>query len=117
MSRILLVEDDIWSKDCYEGWLQNHDCVWAGDAQLALNKLDESQIDLIILDMFLPNSNGVQLLNILASYDDFLKIPVIILSTSPPSKKTLKAYGVKDVLDKTTITKVDFVKAVNNALL
>jgi DNA-binding response OmpR family regulator len=118
MNRILIVEDDVWVKDCYVDWLKSkgHDVVWAADSQQALDLLD-GKFGLVLLDLFLPHSNGVQLLNTLASHSDLNKIPVVVLSTMPPNKDSLANYGVADVLDKTTITKNELLLAVENAIL
>jgi DNA-binding response OmpR family regulator len=117
--KILLIEDDVWLKDCYINWLNHADftVLWASSAQQALDLLDNSRCELIILDIFLPNANGVQFLNVLASHSDFMNIPVVILSTQPPAHKTVKAYGVKEVLDKTSVTNDQLIKAIKNALL
>jgi CheY-like chemotaxis protein len=118
MKSILIVEDDVWIKDCYLDWLKSaeYNVVWAADAQHAIDLLDD-KFGLVLLDMFLPSVNGVQLLNTLSSHADLNKIPVVVLSTMPPSKESLVQYGVADVLDKTTVTKSELLQAVKNAIL
>lgn len=118
MKHILIIEDDVWVKDCYLDWLTagGFKVTWAADAQQALDLLTED-FSLIILDMFLSKANGVQFLNTLSSHADLDKIPVVVLSTMPPKKDYLAQYGVLDVLDKTTITKNELLRAVKNAIL
>ena len=116
MSRILIIENDEWLKDCYSLWLNQHKIKWARDAQEALDVLDSHKIDLITLEMFLPFANGMQILNTLASHADFFKIPIIVLSIDPPKIDLLKNYGVKYVFNKTTVTQTQLVKAVNELL-
>jgi CheY-like chemotaxis protein len=74
--------------------------------QEAIDILDETKADLIVLDMFLPGGNGLQFLHELKSYDDTSNIPVIVCSANPGSfnKKSLAAYGVLTVLSKATLT-------------
>lgn len=103
---VLLVEDDRWLGECYEGWLKDfgYKVQWVRNAQAALDALDEVKIDIILLDIMLPFANGIHLLNVMASHSDLQRIPVIICSSMPPTKRDIAAYGVRVVLDKTTLT-------------
>src|SRR5262245_47362265 len=102
---VLLVEDDRWMGECYLAWLQGfgYDVIWAQSAQEALDALDETKVELIVLDIMLPFANGVHLLNVLASHADLMHIPVVICSSMAPSGLQ-ERYGVKAVLDKTLLT-------------
>lgn len=116
MKNILLIEHDEWLMDCYQQWLKQHKLKWARDAGAALDLLDEYKIDVIILDIFLSFSNGMQILNVLASHADFFKIPIIVLSIDPPEPELLHKYGVKYVLNKTTITQAGLNKVIDALL-
>lgn len=102
---VLLVEDDRWMSECYQSWLEGfgYDVIWAPNAQVALDILDEQKISLIVLDVMLPFANGVHLLNVLASHADLMDIPVVICSSMAPEGLE-ERYGVKAVLDKTQLT-------------
>lgn len=83
MKHILLVEDDAWLGDMYEHGLRHSNSVKvyrALSADQALDILDSAAIDLIVLDMFLGEFNGVELLHEIRSYSDTRSIPVIVLS-------------------------------------
>lgn len=81
MKKILLVEDDAWLSDLYFDALSKSSVVVRADsAEQALEIIDVNEIDLIVLDMFLPGHNGIELLHEIASYDDSANIPVVILS-------------------------------------
>jgi CheY-like chemotaxis protein len=83
--KILLVEDDIWLAELYRDVLQiekNCTILTAGSAAQALERLDDNpEINLIVLDMFLPEHNGIEFLHEVASYNDINQVPVIVLSS------------------------------------
>lgn len=103
MSTILLVEDDAWLKELYENALSDDPSITvltAENAETALKKIDEyKNISLIILDIFLPDHSGIELLHELGSYNDTAKIPIIILSSIAQSdfamnQERWRHYGV-----------------------
>ncbi len=107
--KILLVEDDAWLAELYQTALEFEDeckVFTAASADRALEVLDQhSDIDLIILDMFLPEHNGIEFLHELASYTDINIIPVIVLSSVYKhdfgmNEERWKHYGVVKYLYK-----------------
>lgn len=105
MKTILLVEDDRWIGECYVGWLKGfgYEVAWVRDAQAALDAFDETKVHMVLLDIMLPFANGLHFLNVVASHADLMEIPVVVCSSLPP-RESLEPYGVKAVLDKTTLT-------------
>ncbi len=114
---VLLVEDDRWMGECYLAWLQGfgYDVTWVQDSQAALDVLDETKIDLIVLDIMLPFANGLHLLNVLASHADLGSIPVVICSSMAPDGLR-ERYGVQAVLDKAQLTPKLMQSALSGAL-
>ena len=107
MAKVLLVEDDPWMAGCYTAWLSvaGHEVRVSRDSQAALDAVDDSPPDVIILDLLLPYTNGVQLLHALQSYDDLATIPIILCSSSlPDDLPDLTAYGVKRVATKASLS-------------
>jgi two-component system chemotaxis response regulator CheY len=108
MKTILLVEDDKVLGEAFVIALKSagYNVLHALNGQDAIDILDNSKADLIVLDMFLPGGNGLQFLHELKSYGDTANIPVIVCSANTGSlnKKTLAAYGVLTVLSKATLT-------------
>lgn len=83
MKHILLVEDDPWLNDLYMAGLARMaetTVHTASSAEQALELLDQKSIDLLVLDMFLGQFNGIEFLHELKTYSDTRKLPVIILS-------------------------------------
>lgn len=118
MANILLVEDDQWMADCYQDWLRaDHSVHHVRDAQGALDAADAQTPDVIVLDLFLPHANGVQLLHTLRSYTDLARVPVVLCSNQlPDALPRLAAYGVCQVVDKAVLTPQLLRQAVQGAL-
>lgn len=108
MKRILLVEDDKWLAQMYLDALEDNQGFVvdiAGSADRVFELLEEYDYELILLDLFLPVHSGVALLHELASYEDTLIVPVMILSSVSPSEAAIEGsrwqqYGVVDYLYK-----------------
>jgi response regulator of citrate/malate metabolism len=102
---ILLVEDDLWLGDMYFQELKDHQVLRAATAEQALELIENNSISLIVLDVFLPDHNGLELIHEIASYQDSMNIPIIILSAVSEqdfglSKKRMSHYGIVDYLYK-----------------
>jgi len=122
MKNVLLVEDDIWLSDLYVDALNGAaNVLRAQSAEEVLDFIDQHKIDLIVLDMFLPGHNGVELLHELASYEDSVHIPVIVLSAVHQREFTLPKsrwhhYGVVEYLYKPEIKPRELVERVERHL-
>lgn len=119
MATILLVEDDTLTAQCYQTWLgaSNHKVQHVTDVETAVDAVDTTPPDVILLDMLLPGATGVQLLHVLQSYPDLRNVPVILCSNAlPKDTANLRAYGVRGVLNKATLTRVRLLSAVEAVL-
>lgn len=120
MSKILLIEDEPWMGELYVQLLsREHDVTWLRDGYEAMQAIDTSRPDLIVLDMMLPWASGVQVLHELISYEDTASIPVVLFSAALPANlddETLRAYGVVAALDKTTVKPAQVLRTINGAL-
>lgn len=119
MAHILLVEDDPWMADCYRAWLTaaGHTVTAVRDAQDALDAADIRLPNLVVLDLLLPNSSGVQLLHTMQSFADLAHVPVVLCSSSlPQDLPPLSAYGIVAALDKATLSPARLRNTVQEAL-
>lgn len=106
--QLLLVEDDAWLAELYSDSLTaaGFSVQVAASAEAALTQLDtQPQTALIVLDMFLPDHNGIEFLHELASYTDINNLPVVVLSAVPARDFAMpverwKHYGVVEYLYK-----------------
>ena len=78
---ILLIDDDVSFCGLLKEYLELHamktDCVHTGKDGLAALQKVESSYDMVLLDIFLPDINGIDLLRSIRQFSD---IPVVVLS-------------------------------------
>lgn len=79
---ILLVDDDPNLRDMLRQMLEigGFDVVEAEDGLDALEKLEEMTPDIMVLDVMMPNLDGVSLCKQLRSDAEFMSLPIIMLS-------------------------------------
>ena len=65
-----------------------------------LNVLEREEIDLILLDMYLPQKNGLQILQSIRMHQHFVDVIMITAANSGEEVKKAYAYGVVDYLMK-----------------
>ena len=118
---VLIIHDDQWLSAQFERVLTRagfvvHTALNALDGMAAI---DTHKPQAIILDIFMPGPNGIVLLHEIRSHSDLAQIPIIVCSNSASEVPhgDLTAYGVRTVLDKTTMQSDDIVAAVKRALL
>lgn len=89
---ILLVDDEKNIRDLLRQELEytGYNTIEAEDGQEALIKIEKNQIDLIILDVMMPELNGFDLAMILRSNPLTMSIPILILSIVEDEKKGIE---------------------------
>jgi PleD family two-component response regulator len=82
--KILIVDDDAAVRLYIESLLnENHDVILKEDGQEAINWLNEgNQVDLILLDMEMPNVNGRVFIRKVKYSFTHKDIPVIVISST-----------------------------------
>ncbi|MGB4420717.1 MAG: response regulator [Candidatus Saccharimonadales bacterium] len=118
--RVLIVEDDTWLSDNYVRYFdkQGFKTQVVNNAQLAINAIDDFKPKIVILDFLLPDGNALPLLHEINSYTDISSTIIILCSNLAKdlSIDDLSAYGVKKIIDKTTMQPNDLVNAVNGLI-
>jgi two-component system response regulator (stage 0 sporulation protein F) len=86
MSKILIVEDDEAQRLLYREELEEegYEVVLAKNGKEALKRLGESLCDLVILDILMPEMDGLEALGKIVSR--YKKIPIIIHTAYPHYK-------------------------------
>lgn len=88
-SKILVVDDSKLMHKMYEVMLRQYELVHANDGRDALEKLDgHDDVDLIFLDINMPNMNGLEFLAEAKSDPGLADIPVVIVSTEGKEEDT-----------------------------
>lgn len=102
MSTVLVVDDEERIRTLLSRSLSSvgHSVVTAADGQLALDRLGDTAIDLVLLDLVMPRCNGMSVLTALNQRRD--PTPVIVLSgvTDVGSRVQALERGAVDVVAK-----------------
>jgi len=102
--QILVVDDTEFNRDMLSRWLerQGHTTITAENGVQALEKLDRHSIDLMLLDIMMPEMNGYQVLEHLKGDTDRRDLPVIVISALDDLDSVIKCIelGAEDFLFK-----------------
>jgi two-component system, chemotaxis family, chemotaxis protein CheY len=89
--KVLVVDDSKLMHKMYEVMLRQYPLVYASDGRQALDRLrDHADIDLVLLDINMPNMNGLEFLAELRSDAARADLPVIIISTEGREEDTAR---------------------------
>ncbi len=119
---ILLIDDDPEQIAYYAFVLQQAGMITsvASDPKRVIEVLVESKPELIIMDMYMPICDGIELASIIRQYESFITIPIIFLSAEKSEGKHLDAirtgaddFLIKPIKPETLITIIN-AKAVRN---
>ena len=94
--RILVIEDDHATRSLLQKTLtpEGYECLSAPNAAAGLRLAGESRPDLVLMDVHLPDGNGIELCAQLRSQPSLRHIPVLIL-TGQASDLEEKAQGLE----------------------
>jgi len=89
--KILVVDDSKLMHKMYEVMLRQYALVYASDGRQALDRLQEHEdIDLVLLDVNMPNMNGLEFLAQIRSDGSRSLLPVVIISTEGRDEDTVR---------------------------
>ena len=86
-------------------------------ASEALNFLNSNQVDIILLDILMPNISGFEFLDDIRKIPSYMNVPIIIVSgnTEPGFLNQAKNTSAADVLTK-PVTANELINAIEKAL-
>ena len=115
-TRVLLVEDDAVQRERMRGWLEGPQ--WtvreAENGREALNRIQESKPDVILLDLMMPEMDGFAVVAALQKEAGWRDIPVIVITSldlDAKDRERLNA-GVQSVLVKERFQPADLVERI-----
>ena len=118
---VLIVEDDKWLGEQYFRVIKKagYKTTLVLHALAAIHAIDDIHPDVIILDVLLTGTTAFALLHELQSYGDTGNIPIILCTSlaNELSLHNLKTYGVRRILDKTTMVPDDLIAAIRSVSL
>lgn len=120
MKRILMVEDDRLLSDVYGERLRAAGFAVdvAADGTAGLEAISHDKPDLVLLDLMLPHTSGVDVLRAIRSRFDPRDLPVLVLTNAFIGGMVQEAWaaGASQVIIKATMTPKLAVQLVRNAL-
>ena len=118
MAKLLVVDDEVGIRELLSEILEDegHDVLTAEDAGQARKLIEENPLDLILLDIWMPDTDGVPLLRELSS-QHLIHCPVIMMSGHATIDTAVEAtkFGAFDFLEK-PISMQRLLSSVSNAL-
>ncbi len=103
MGKVFIVDDEIGALTLVTIMLERggYEVVKAENAAQALEKIDSDGVpDLFILDVMMPDMNGIELCKLLKNREDTQEVPVLILSARSDSRSVVEGIdaGATDYL-------------------
>lgn len=118
--KILIVDDEESIRELFIETLsrQGFECVTAGNGLEGLRMFDLGTPDVILLDLRMPEMDGLTMLKELRKKETGANIPVIILSTVNDEKSVAEAlqYGVSDFLEKSNWNTTELLQRIHEHL-
>ena len=117
---VLLIEDDLFIKQMYSNKIEE-----LGVKVFSVSSYDEfkdvlnkEKIDLILLDLVLPNISGLDILKSISKDSKFKHIPVIVLSNLSSQTDINQAfeYGAVEYIVKSNYTPAEVMRTIQKHL-
>jgi DNA-binding response OmpR family regulator len=103
-ARILIAEDDLYTQQLIERRMTQLGCkvTMANDGEATVKTLESHEFDLILLDIMLPDINGIELLRKLRDEPRLNDTPILMISALDDSDTMTKCYelGAQDYIRK-----------------
>jgi CheY-like chemotaxis protein len=103
MKRILIVEDVEWNRDLLTQILEDqYEVLEATDGKQGLEKAKAEKPDLILMDMLLPEMNGMEVASAIRESEGIADVPIIAVTAQAMSgdREQALAAGCNDYVSK-----------------
>lgn len=120
MKKVLIVEDDSFLQGLEAKKLTKagFEILTASTGDEAMQKINEPGVNIILLDLVLPNYDGFEILKKIRSTENIKNIPVIVFSNLSDEKdiKKSKDLGATDFMVKSNFTLDELIERINSLL-
>jgi CheY-like chemotaxis protein len=105
-TRILLVEDDDMCQEIVSEYAEDSGCTvdLASDGEQALLKISQHDYQLVLMDIMMPNMDGVEATRRIRAMEDATKsaVPIVAITARNPEleQETWFAAGINSVISK-----------------
>ena len=114
--KILFIEDDAILLKAVAGALQkeNFAVLVAADGETGIKSIEESNPDLVILDIILPRKNGYEIMEYIKQKPELADTPVVVLTNLEGTQdvERMLALGARAFLVKANYTIDEIVEAI-----
>ncbi len=120
MKRIVVVDDQPILGSIYRGKFtaEGFQVDVAADGKQALELIERTNPDVVLLDLMLPKVDGLEVIKRLRAQPSFMNLPIIVFSSSARAGISEEAFaaGATMVLSKSTTSPKQVIELVNRAL-
>jgi two-component system alkaline phosphatase synthesis response regulator PhoP len=117
MKKVLIIEDDSFLQGLEANKLEKsgYKVITASNGTEAIKKIKEPDIDVILLDLILPDFNGFEVLIKIKEQEHLKNVPIIVFSNLSEEKDINKSkeLGATDFLVKSNFTLDELIKHMN----
>lgn len=117
MKKILIIEDDgfLQSLEATKLKKEGYDIVVASTGEEGMRKVEEPGVDMVLLDLILPDLDGFDILEKIKDTEKLKHIPVIVFSNLSEEKdvKKSKELGANRFMVKSNFTLDELIEHVN----
>lgn len=117
---VLIIEDDAFIKQMYSNKIEelSINVFSASNYDEVKNILSNKKVDLILLDLILPNTSGFDILKWLKKNDNLKNIPVLVLSNLSSQVDIKNAFdlGAVDYIVKSNYTPTEVMRTIQKYL-
>ena len=104
-NKILVVDDAAINREIISGFLKSagySNIEFAVDGLDAMAKLEDKDVDLMILDLLMPNMNGMDVIKTVRANDELKQLPILVQTaiSDPEERADAWMYGATDIITK-----------------
>ena len=119
-TKIALIEDDIAIVQMYRTKFENegYQVETAGDGETGLRLIEEFKPDVVLLDLMMPNMNGMEMLSRVRGTTEGRQLKVIVLTNMGDTETATKVYkmAADDYIVKAEMTPKEVAERVKTLL-
>lgn len=101
--KILAVDDEPFNLDLIEATFmefENVDISYAKNGFEALDALERDRFDVVLLDISMPNMNGIEVLQKVRQNPELVALPILMVTANAEKEREALSLGASDFITK-----------------